>query len=145
MPTGFEIHSQLRRDSEYLVRLPCSELLLHGNARVPWFILVPRVAGGELHELPREQRIGVMDEADALAAWVLVYFRCRRINRASIGNRVPQLHLHVIGRREDDPCWPDVVWGRIAPEPSRDPAAVVAIREAVLEHLPGATRTAAFP
>lgn len=142
MTTGFEIHPQLRRDSEHLARLPCSELLLHRNAQVPWFILVPRTACGELHELPRDRRIGVMDEADALAGLVLAHFRCRRINRASIGNRVPQLHLHVIGRREDDPCWPDVVWGRLATEPSRDPASVAAIREVVLEHLPGASRAA---
>ena len=28
-----------------------------------------------------------------------------------IGNIVSQLHIHVIGRKQTDPCWPGVVWG----------------------------------
>ena len=30
---------------------------------------------------------------------------------AAIGNVVAQLHVHVVGRRPDDFCWPGVVWG----------------------------------
>lgn len=29
----------------------------------------------------------------------------------------PQLHVHVIGRRPGDPCWPGVVWGNLPPGP----------------------------
>ena len=42
---------------------------------------------------------------------------CHKVNVAAIGNRVPQLHLHVVGRRRDDPCWPGVVWGRLPEGP----------------------------
>lgn len=38
---------------------------------------------------------------------------CPRVNVASIGNLVPQLHLHVVGRRPGDACWPKPVWGNL--------------------------------
>lgn len=34
-----------------------------------------------------------------------------KINTGALGNVVPQLHVHVVGRRPDDPAWPGPVWG----------------------------------
>ena len=34
---------------------------------------------------------------------------------AAIGNVVPQLHVHVVARRKDDPLWPKPVWGAAPP------------------------------
>ncbi|MFN2164840.1 MAG: HIT family protein, partial [Anaerolineae bacterium] len=31
----------------------------------------------------------------------------------ALGNVVPQLHIHVIGRTAQDPCWPRPVWGNL--------------------------------
>ncbi len=113
MSTAFNLHPRLQQDCHWLLSTATSELLLHRDAAVPWFILAPRVEEQELHALARSIRHAVTDEADALAGFVLAWFRCQRINQASIGNLVPQLHLHVIGRHGDDPCWPGVVWGRL--------------------------------
>jgi diadenosine tetraphosphate (Ap4A) HIT family hydrolase len=30
---------------------------------------------------------------------------------------VPQLHVHVVARRRDDPAWPNPVWGSGISEP----------------------------
>lgn len=35
-----------------------------------------------------------------------------KLNVAALGNVTRQLHVHVVGRREDDGLWPDPVWGR---------------------------------
>ena len=35
-----------------------------------------------------------------------------KINVATIGNVVSQMHIHIVGRRKDDAYWPDVVWGQ---------------------------------
>ncbi len=35
-----------------------------------------------------------------------------KLNVAALGNVTAQLHVHVVGRRRDDPLWPDPVWGR---------------------------------
>jgi diadenosine tetraphosphate (Ap4A) HIT family hydrolase len=34
---------------------------------------------------------------------------------AALGNVVPQLHVHVIARREGDAAWPKPVWGAVPP------------------------------
>ena len=35
-----------------------------------------------------------------------------KVNTAARGNVTSQLHVHVVGRRRDDPLWPDPLWGR---------------------------------
>ncbi len=34
-----------------------------------------------------------------------------KLNVGALGNIVPQLHVHVVGRRADDGAWPGPVWG----------------------------------
>jgi len=34
-----------------------------------------------------------------------------KLNVAALGNLVPQLHVHHVVRRVDDPAWPGPVWG----------------------------------
>jgi diadenosine tetraphosphate (Ap4A) HIT family hydrolase len=38
------------------------------------------------------------------------HYRPDKINIGMLGNQVPQLHVHVIGRFESDPAWPGGVW-----------------------------------
>ena len=33
-----------------------------------------------------------------------------QLNVAAIGNKTPQLHIHIIARYENDPAWPLTVW-----------------------------------
>jgi diadenosine tetraphosphate (Ap4A) HIT family hydrolase len=34
-----------------------------------------------------------------------------KVNVGALGNVVPQLHVHVVGRFLSDPAWPGPVWG----------------------------------
>jgi diadenosine tetraphosphate (Ap4A) HIT family hydrolase len=88
-------------------------VLLHRNAAVAWFILVPETEEQDLLSLPAALREAVMEECSRIAAFVREHFRCPKINFAAIGNVVPQLHLHVVGRRATDPCWPRPIWGNL--------------------------------
>jgi len=45
---------------------------------------------------------------------------CDKLNIAAIGNKVPQLHQHIIARTVDDAAWPEPVWGQGTPEPYDD-------------------------
>jgi diadenosine tetraphosphate (Ap4A) HIT family hydrolase len=45
-----------------------------------------------------------------------------KLNVGALGNMVPQLHVHVIGRFKGDPAWPGPVWGHSPPVPWPDPA-----------------------
>mgnify|MGYP001194509783 CR=1 FL=1 len=103
--------------------LPLCQLRLQDDARFPWLILLPRVADAkELADLSRKDRGRLNGEVDraALAVRALGEHLGRpvdKLNVAALGNVTPQLHIHVIGRRRDDPVWPDPVWGRGVPEP----------------------------
>ena len=56
-----------------------------------------------------------------------------KVNVASLGNAVPHLHWHVIGRWRDDPTFPGSVWSVPA---TRDPALVAARIERSRQALP---------
>jgi diadenosine tetraphosphate (Ap4A) HIT family hydrolase len=99
----FVIHPQLLADCYRLGRLKLCHVLLHQNAILPWFILVPD-----------ELRHAAMDEAATVARFIKTRLGYEKINFAAIGNVVSQLHLHVVGRRKDDPCWPSPVWGHLS-------------------------------
>ncbi len=112
----FQLHPQLASDCHLLGRVPEGLVLVHRKASVPWFLLVPATEHEQLHLLPSELRLAVLERLNQLATWVHGRFDCDRVNVAAIGNVVPQLHLHAIGRRKDDPFWPGVVWGQPLPD-----------------------------
>ena len=107
------IDPRLQNDCHVIGTLPSGLLLLHKNATLPWLILVPTEAPCELHELDQSTYRSVMDDVARLGRYVTARFQVDKINTAAIGNIVRQLHIHVIGRRENDPCWPGVVWGQL--------------------------------
>ena len=111
--TGFEINHKLLLDSHRLGRFHFCHLLLHKNSVLPWFILVPETDVTDLLDLPEELRILAMNEASHVSRFIKRELNYPKINFAAIGNVVPQLHLHVVGRRPDDPCWPVPVWGNL--------------------------------
>ena len=108
---SFELHAQLDADCETLGDLPLCRVLLMRDARFPWLILVPRVAGlRDFHELAQEHRPNLFDEIEKASLALKTYADASKINVAALGNMVPQLHVHVIARREDDAGWPGPVW-----------------------------------
>jgi len=111
--SDFAIHPQLLADCHVLGRLPAAHLLLHRNAAVPWFILVPETDLPNLLDLSTPQRDAVLADCKRVSDYLRARFASTRVNVAWIGNLVPQLHVHVIGRRPEDPCWPKPVWGHL--------------------------------
>ena len=109
---NFQLDTQLQKDCYVLGELECSLLLLMNNSLVPWFIVVPRTDKTELYELESKMQATVLKEINAVSRFIKDEFCVDKLNVAAIGNIVKQLHIHVIGRRDDDYCWPGVVWGR---------------------------------
>jgi len=125
----FEIHPQLLADCHRLGKLAFCHALLNKNAVLPWFILVPQTEVADLLDLPDEQRIVAMREAAAIGQLIKRRFGYAKINFAAIGNVVPQLHLHVVGRAVDDPCWPAPVWGNLTESQEYPAQRIEQIRE----------------
>jgi len=107
------IDEQLRADTHILGKFEHSRVLLHRNAVVPWFILVPDCVETELFALPRIVREQLLEESSQTAAFIRSHFGSSKINFAALGNVVPQLHLHLVGRVPGDICWPAPVWGNL--------------------------------
>lgn len=114
----FTIHPTLLEDCHLLGEINSGFLLLHRNASLPWFILVPRTHCQDLLDLPDNAREAVLNDARDVAAFIKAHFALSKINVAALGNVVPQLHVHVIGRDPADPCWPAPVWGNLVAEAS---------------------------
>lgn len=124
MMAAFELHPRLAADTFRVCELPLSSLLLMNDARFPWCILAPRRDGlRELHALPPADGAALLDEIRRVARALEARGGVDKMNVAALGNQVPQLHVHVIARRQDDPAWPNPVWGSGAAEPYDDASA----------------------
>ncbi|WP_277372570.1 HIT domain-containing protein [Pseudomonas sp. AA-38] len=114
----FSLDSRLQQDCLLLGDFPLSRLLLMNDAQYPWFILVPRREEvSELFQLDAEDQRQLWQETTWLAETLKDTFAADKMNVATLGNMVSQLHMHVIVRRRDDIAWPAPVWGRHAAVP----------------------------
>jgi len=97
---------------------PLCHVRLQDDARFPWLILIPRLAGAvELEDLSPTDRALLMEEAVRAGTLVRALGESagrpvEKLNLGAIGNVTAQLHVHIVGRRRDDGLWPDPVWGR---------------------------------
>jgi len=102
---------------------PLSRLFLYNDSRYHWGLLVPRRAGvSEMADLAPDDQTQLMREIVKLTGLVRDLPGVEKINVGNLGNMVPQLHVHVIGRFKGDPAWPGPVWGHSNPVPWPNPA-----------------------
>jgi diadenosine tetraphosphate (Ap4A) HIT family hydrolase len=121
--TGWSLHAQLAKDTVTACDLALSRVLAMNDAEFPWLILVPRRTGvSDMIDLGDEQAI-LMEELSLISHVLKEETKCDKLNVAAIGNVVPQLHIHVVARRKDDPLWPKPIWG-IAPRRTLEAAAM---------------------
>lgn len=117
----WSLHPQLAKDTVPLGDLALTRVLLANDANYPWLILVPRLPGlVELIDLEPNAQVQLLGEIDAAARALKNITECEKLNIAALGNQVPQLHVHVVGRRHADAAWPKPVWGA-APPAAYDP------------------------
>ena len=114
----YSLHPQLAADTVPVGDLTLCRVLLSKDANYPWLILVPRRPGiVELTDLDPADRATLSSEIDAVSRALKAITECEKLNIAALGNVVPQLHVHVIGRRHSDAAWPKPVWGAAAAIP----------------------------
>jgi diadenosine tetraphosphate (Ap4A) HIT family hydrolase len=56
-------------------------------------------------------------------------FNPTQLNVAAIGNKTPQLHVHVIARYTHDPAWPGTVWDHPVRSPYSDEEREMTIKD----------------
>ena len=106
MSASFTLDPRLAADSVAVASLGLSDLRLMNDARFAWLLLVPRRAGmAEIIEMGKPDRAALFEEIVATMTALKTATGCDKLNVAALGNRVRQLHVHVIA------AWPDPVWG----------------------------------
>lgn len=118
LPAAFSADPAFDAASVFAADWPLCQVRLQDDARFPWLILIPRAPGAvEVEDLSAAQRAVLTEEIIRAGNLVRDLGRLRgaavdKLNIAALGNVTAQLHVHVVGRRRDDPLWPDPVWGR---------------------------------
>lgn len=102
------------------------------DRRFPWVIIVPKEPDiREWHELSHEAQHALLDMVNRCSQQLQMLTGAEKMNIGALGNMVPQLHVHVIGRSSDDPCWPGPVWGQGTRQPwgEEQPPWLAALRD----------------
>jgi diadenosine tetraphosphate (Ap4A) HIT family hydrolase len=114
---NMNLDERLKADCHIVCELEQSTLLLLNNSLVDWLILVPHCEEIELTNLPFSQQTSILSEVNLVARFIQQTCAPNKLNIATLGNVVSQLHIHVIGRKQSDPYWPAPVWGQAQNEP----------------------------
>jgi diadenosine tetraphosphate (Ap4A) HIT family hydrolase len=128
----FALDPQLAADTVPVISLGLSDLRLMNDRRFPWLLLVPRRAGAsEIIDLSPADRAALMEEIAAASGALRLATNCDKLNIGALGNKVRQLHVHVVARFAGDAAWPGPVWSA---------GAAVGYDGAVRDRLVGAIR-----
>jgi diadenosine tetraphosphate (Ap4A) HIT family hydrolase len=109
---NFVLHPRLQADTAFIAEWSLCRLLLMNDARYPWLILVPRRADAvEMMDLAADDRAVLLHEMMRAGEIIRGLPQVTKLNIGALGNMVPQLHVHIVGRHPGDPAWPGPVWG----------------------------------
>lgn len=111
MSKEFSLDPRLSKDCINIRETSNGFVLLMNNSYYSWFIIVPKLDVIEWFQARNEEQNRIMVEVNVLSKWIKESLGADKINIATIGNIVSQLHIHVVGRKRGDPEWPGVVWG----------------------------------
>ncbi|MBI5346685.1 MAG: HIT domain-containing protein [Chlamydiae bacterium] len=107
---AFELHQNFS-SKIFLADLPLCRVLLENERHYPWILLIPRRENvSRIMELSSQDQLQLLQELDFAQNILWNEFHPLQLNVAAIGNKTPQLHIHVIARFKDDPSWPKTVW-----------------------------------
>ena len=138
----FTLDPAFEGGSAPLADLELCAVRLQLDARYPWLVLIPRVAAArEIEDLAPANQSRLMAEivfaGRAVRAMGEALGRpVGKLNVGALGNITPQLHVHVVGRRDDDAAWPGPVWG-FGAAVAYSPDVLPGVREAALYGLRG--------
>jgi diadenosine tetraphosphate (Ap4A) HIT family hydrolase len=129
MNSAFALDSALAQSTLPVGDLALCAVLLQNDSRFPADARAAREGVVELTDLPDEDYRQLADEIRVATRGDAGTRQARQGERGEIGNLVPQMHVHVIGRFRSDPAWP-APCGASAPAPLSRPRAAALIERA---------------
>ena len=108
----FKLDQTLEKDSVFITELKLCQVRLIDNADFPWLLLVPQLHNLiEITDLSDEEYYLLNAEIKIVAKALQHELTPDKLNIATIGNVVSQLHFHIIARYNNDKLFPKPVWG----------------------------------
>ena len=106
-----KVNKSFLKDSHFITELNLCSIRLIDNAKFPWIILIPnRKNITDITELNSKDQTLLMNEIVHSSKLMKKVFKTKKLNVEKIGNIVPQLHIHIIARHQNDITWPFSVW-----------------------------------
>ena len=99
-----------RRTTLSTVDLPLLRIEVH-ESEIPWLKIFVRRPVREFSDCSAEEKRAVWEALDIVERAMLAYYRPAKINIASFGNMLPQVHWHIMARFEEDSFFPEPMWG----------------------------------
>lgn len=113
----FNLDPRLAESSFTVTDLTLCTVRLVNDCAFPWLLLIPgRNSVQELTDLTAEEQHCLIREIDRATRILQTICTPDKINIGTLGNIVPQMHVHVIARRRTDRAWPGPVWGSGEPQ-----------------------------
>ncbi len=108
----FQLDHRLKKDGILLAESEKYILNLVNDSRYIWLVLIPKVTHAkDVFDLTETQQIDLTLLSSKIGQIITQQFNGDKFNIASLGNMVPQLHVHLIVRTEGDAAWPGPIWG----------------------------------
>ncbi|SMN14010.1 Diadenosine tetraphosphate (Ap4A) hydrolase and other HIT family hydrolases [Bathymodiolus heckerae thiotrophic gill symbiont] len=82
------------------------------SREIPWIKVFTKRKIKEFSECTAEEKCEIFRIIDITEKLMLSYFNADKINIASFGNLLPQVHWHIMARFEADSYFPEPMWGK---------------------------------
>lgn len=100
------------KGKKHIIDLELSKVILEDKI-YPWILLIPmRENITQINQLNEKDSLQLIKEINFASNIMEKLFPTERLNVAAIGNKTPQLHIHIISRNTADPLWPETIWGQ---------------------------------
>ena len=115
------VDEKISSTSFYVDETRLNKVYVKNNKNFPWIILIPNTPSlYDLVQLGEVDWLLLREDIIFFSNWIKSFFMSQKINIASIGNIVQQLHIHIVGRKTNDSCWPNSVWHVTTPQNQYD-------------------------
>lgn len=81
------------------------------ESEIPWLKIYTQTSYKEMSEVPAPVKLEIYELLDIIEKEMLAYYKADKINIASFGNYVPQVHWHIMARFKNDSYFPEPMWG----------------------------------
>ncbi len=81
------------------------------NSEIPWLKIFLNRSAKEFSDCTFEEKMEIFKFLEIIEKTMLEFYNPDKINIASFGNYVAQVHFHIMARFKNDSYFPESMWG----------------------------------